>query len=206
MFDKALNDFLTVWVTIEPIGTLVLFASLSARLSEAERRKVALKAIIYSTIILLGSIVVGQFILSAMQIQLLSFQVAGGLILLLFALQMIFGFSDATTPKTPEAGHDIAVFPLAIPSIAGAEAIMAVVLLTDNHIYSVLTQIVTAGVVILIMAITYGLMLLAKPILRVIGKNGAAILERITGMILAALAIELIMEAIGVARWISSKV
>ncbi len=205
MFDKALNDFLTVWVTIEPIGTLVLFASLSARLSEAERRKVALRAIIYSTIILLGSIVVGQFILSAMKIQLVSLQVAGGLILLLFALQMIFGFSHAPL-DTPEAGHDIAVFPLAIPSIAGAEAIMAVVLLTDNHIYSILTQTVTAGVVILIMAITYGLMLLAKPILRVIGKNGAAILERITGMILAALAIELIMEAIGVARWIGSKV
>ena len=205
MFDKALNDFLTVWVTIEPIGTLVLFASLSARLSEAERRQVALKAIIYSTSILLGSIVVGQVILSAMKVQLLSLQVAGGLILLLFALQMIFGFSHAPT-ETPEAGHDIAVFPLAIPSIAGAEAIMVVVLLTDNHIYSILTQIVTAGVVILIMAITYGLMLLAKPILRVIGKNGAAILERITGMILAALAIELIMEAIGVARWIGSKV
>lgn len=204
MFDKALNDFLTVWVTIEPIGTLVLFASLSARLSETERRKVAIKAIIYSTIILLGSIVVGQIILSAMKIQLLSFQVAGGLILLLFALQMIFGFSHAP-PETPERGHDIAVFPLAIPSIAGAEAIMVVVLLTDNHIYSISTQIVTAGVVILIMAITYGLMLLAKPILRVIGKNGAAILERITGMILAALAIELIMEAIGVARWIGSK-
>lgn len=205
MFDKALNDFLTVWVTIEPIGTLVLFASLSARLSEAERRKVALKAIIYSTIILLGSIVVGQVILSAMKIQLLSLQVAGGLILLLFALQMIFGFSNAPS-ETPEAGHDIAVFPLAIPSIAGAEAIMTVVLLTDNHIYSISTQVITAGIVILIMAITYGLMLQTKPILRVIGKNGAAILERITGMILAALAIELIMEAIGVAPWIGSKV
>lgn len=205
MFDKALNDFLTVWVTIEPIGTLILFASLSARLSEVERRQVALKAIIYSTIILLGSIVIGQVILSAMKIQLLSLQVAGGLILLLFALQMIFGFSDGASEK-PEAGHDIAVFPLAIPSIAGAEAIMVVVLLTDNHIYPISTQVVTAGVVILVMAITYGLMLLAKPILRVIGKNGAAILERITGMILAALAIELIMEAIGVARWLGSKV
>ena len=202
MLNKALNDFLTLWVTIEPIGTLVLFASLSAPLSKTQRRKVALKATIYSTAILLGSIVVGQVILAAMNIQLISLQVAGGLILLLFALQMIFGFSHEP-PATPEKGHDIAVFPLAVPSIAGAEAIMAVVLLTDNHVYSIASQIVTACVVILIMLMTYGLMLLAEPILRIIGMNGAAILERVTGMILAALAVELIMEAIGVQRWLS---
>lgn len=202
MVDKALNDFLTLWVTIEPIGTLVLFASLSAHLSQAQRRKVALKAVVYSTVILLGSIVVGQAILSAMKVQLLSLQVAGGLILFLFAIQMIFGFSHEP-PVRPEKGHDIAVFPLAVPSIAGAEAIMAVVLLTDNQIYSISSQIVTACVVIFIMSVTYGLMLLAEPILGIIGNNGAAILERVTGMILAALAVELIMQAIGVQRWLS---
>lgn len=202
MVSKALNDLLTLWVTIEPIGTVVLFAALSAHLSQTQRRKVALNAVVYSTIILLGSIVVGQVILSAMQIQLISLQVAGGLILFLFALQMIFDFSHERS-ATPEKGHDIAVFPLAVPSIAGAEAIMAVVLLTDNHIYSISSQIVTACVVICIMSVTYGLMLLAEPILRIIGTNGAAILERVTGMILAALAVELIMEAIGVQRWLS---
>lgn len=201
MLDKALNDFLTLWVTIEPIGTVVLFAALSAHLSQAQRRRVAFKAIVYSTVILLGAIIIGQAILSAMQIRLLSLQVAGGLILFLFALQMIFGFSHE--PATPEKGHDIAVFPLAVPSIAGAEAIMAVVLLTDNHVYPIASQVVTSFVVIVIMLITYGLMLLAEPILRVIGNNGAAILERVTGMILAALAIELIMEAIGVQQWIN---
>lgn len=202
MLDKALNDFLTLWVTIEPIGTVVLFAALSAHLSQAQRRKVALKAVVYSTIILLGSIVVGQVLLSAMQIRLISLQVAGGLILFLFALQMIFDFSHER-PATPEKGHDIAVFPLAVPSIAGAEAIMAVVLLTDNQVYSISSQVVTACVVMCIMSITYGLMLLAEPILRAIGNNGAAILERVTGMILAALAVELIMEALGFERWLS---
>lgn len=202
MIEKALKDFLTLWVTIEPVGTVVLFASLSVRLSALQRRKVALKAVVYSTLILLASIVVGQVLLTAMQVQLISLQVAGGLILFLFALQMIFGFPQ--DPSTaPEEGHDISVYPLAVPSIAGAEAIMAVVLLTDNHVYSISTQAMTAGVVVLIMAITYGLMLLAEPIVRLIGRNGAAILERVTGMVLAALAIELIMEAIGVARWIS---
>jgi len=200
MIEKALKDLLTVWVTVEPIGTMVLFATLAGRLSTTERRQVALKAIGYSTVILLGSMVVGQAILTAMKIQLVSLQVAGGLILLLFALQMVFGVSP--NASAPESGHDIAVFPLAVPSIAGAEAIMAVVLLTDNMTYPVTTQLVTAGVVILVMAMTYGLMLLADPILRVLGRNGAAIVERVMGMLLAALAIELIMEAVGASRWL----
>lgn len=200
MIEKALKDLLTVWVTVEPIGTIVLFATLAGRLSTTERRQVALKAIGYSTVILLGSMVVGQAILTAMKIQLVSLQVAGGLILLLFALQMVFGVSP--NASAPESGHDIAVFPLAVPSIAGAEAIMAVVLLTDNMTYPVTTQLVTAGVVILVMAMTYGLMLLADPILRVLGRNGAAIVERVMGMLLAALAIELIMEAVGASRWL----
>lgn len=101
MVDKALKDLLTLWVTIEPIGTVVLFAALSAHLSQTQRRKVALQAVVYSKIILLGSIVVGQVILSAMQIQLISLQVAGGLILFLFALQMIFDFSHERL-ATPE--------------------------------------------------------------------------------------------------------
>lgn len=202
MVDKALNDFLTLWVTIEPIGTVVLFASLSAHLSQTQRRKVALRAVVYSTVILLGSIVVGQAILSAMKIQLISLQVAGGLILFLFAMQMIFDFPHEPQ-AIPEKGHDMAVFPLAVPSIAGAEAIMAVVLLTDNHVYPIASQMVTACVVIVIMALTYGLMLLAEPILRIIGNNGAAILERVTGMVLAALAVELIMQALGVQRWLN---
>ncbi len=196
MFEKALKDFLTLWVTVEPIGTLILFASLTATMTRAQRRAVAGKAAMYSAGILLGSIVVGQALLRAMDIQLISFQIAGGLILLLFALQMVFGFSYGASAR-PEQGHEIAVFPLALPSIAGAEAIMAVVLLTDNQVYPLGTQLVTAGVVVVVLAITYGLMLLAEPILRVIGLNGAAVLERVTGVILAALAIDFILQAVG---------
>lgn len=196
MFEKALKDFLTLWVTVEPIGTLILFASLTATMNRAQRRSVARKAAMYSAGILLGSIVVGQALLRAMDIQLISFQIAGGLILLLFALQMVFGFSYGASAR-PEQGHEIAVFPLALPSIAGAEAIMAVVLLTDNQVYPLGTQLVTAVVVVVVLAITYGLMLLAEPILKVIGLNGAAVLERVTGIILAALAIDFILQAVG---------
>jgi multiple antibiotic resistance protein len=129
-----------------------------------------------------------------MNIQLISLQIAGGIILFLFGLQMIFG-RTATVFSQPEAGHDIAVFPLAIPSIVGPEAIMVVILLTDNYLYSVATQAITAGVMLCVLAVTYVLMLLAEHLLRIIGKNGAAILERIMGIILATLSVDLIIDA-----------
>ena len=189
-----------IWVTIEPIGSLLLFTTITSGMSAVERRKIAMKAIAYSAMILLGAIVGGQLILTAMNIQLISLQVAGGVILFLFGLQMIFSHA-ANGSGGSEAGHDVAVFPLAVPSIVGPEAIMAVIMLTDNHTHSVPTQAMTAAVMLAVLAITCVLMLLADPILRVIGKNGAAILERVMGMVLAALSVELVMDALGIARW-----
>jgi multiple antibiotic resistance protein len=190
-----------IWVTIEPIGTVVLFAALTSGLSPNERRKTATMAIAYSAIILLGAILIGQIILTAMHIQLISLQIAGGIILFLFGLQMIFG-RTVTTFSQSEAGHDIAVFPLAIPSIVGPEAIMVVILLTDNYLYSITTQAITAGVMLGVLAVTYVLMLLAERLVRIIGKNGAAILERIMGIILATLSVDLIVDAfVSIAQW-----
>jgi multiple antibiotic resistance protein len=161
------------------------------------------KAIKYSVLILLIAIIVGQFLLTLMGIKLLSFQFAGGVILFLFGLQMIFGQSSSLGAERPEIGHDIVVFPLAIPSIVGPESIVAIILLTDNHLYSVASQALTALAMIIVLAMTGVLMLFSNVILRVIGNNGAAILERIMGMFLTALAIELIMSALGVDRWLS---
>ncbi len=201
MLNKIIHDALMIWVTIEPIGTVVLFAALTSGLSPTERRKTATRAIIYSAIVLLSAILVGQIILTAMHIQLISLQIAGGIILFLFGLQMIFG-QTATAFSQSEAGHDMAVFPLAIPSIVGSESIMVVILLTDNYLYSITTQAITAGVMLSVLAVTYVLMLLAEHLLRLIGKNGAAILERIMGIILATLSVDLIVDAlVSIAQW-----
>jgi multiple antibiotic resistance protein len=190
-----------IWVTIEPIGTVVLFAALTSGLSPTERRKTATRAIAYSAIILLCAILLGQIILTAMHIQLISLQIAGGIILFLFGLQMIFGRA-ATTFSQSEPGHDIAVFPLAIPSIVGPEAIMVVILLTDNYLYSITTQAITAGITLAILAVTYVLMLLAEHLVRIIGENGAAILERIMGIFLATLSVDLVIDAFAsIAQW-----
>ncbi len=198
MLEKYLRDALMIWATIDPIGTLSLFAAVTAGLTAQERRKTAFKAIGYSAIILVCAIIIGQLLLTAMDIKLKSLQVAGGLILLILALQMIFGLMDRSSA---ERGHDLAVFPLAIPSIASPGAIMAVILLTDYHIYSIPQQTITALIMLGILLITYLLLRAADPIMRIIGKNGAAILIRIMGMILAALSVELIMDALNLPGW-----
>ena len=117
MIEKLLHDFLIIWATIDPIGTMALFAGLTAKLSAEARRKTAFKTIAYASAVLLGSIVIGQVLLSAMGISLLSFQLAGGIILFLFGLQMIFSTGNDHDEGSEGSKHDIAVFPLAIPCL-----------------------------------------------------------------------------------------
>lgn len=200
MLEKFIQDALIIWATIDPIGTMALFTALTAHLSPAARRRTAFKAILYAGAVLLASIVIGQVILNAMGIRLVSFQLGGGIILFLFGLQMIFG-SGAQQPRA-ESEHDIAVFPLAIPATATPGAILAVILLTDNHIHPVPVQIGTALITIAILGVTLVLMLLSTPIIRFIGIGGASILTRVMGMILAALSVELVMNALGIGQWI----
>lgn len=200
MLEKYIQDALIIWATIDPIGTMALFAALTAHLSPARRRQTAYKTIVYAGAVLLGSIVIGQVILGAMGIRMVSFQLGGGIILFLFGLQMIFG--SGSQPSLQEPEHDIAVFPLAIPATATPGAILAVILLTDNHVHPISVQIGTAAIVIGILGITLLLLLLSERIIRIIGVGGASILTRVMGMILAALSVELVMNALGIEKWI----
>ncbi|PYK86185.1 MAG: MarC family protein, partial [Verrucomicrobia bacterium] len=115
---KICKDFATIWTTIDPIGNVAIFAGLTASLTRAERHRTALRASLYATVILVVAVVAGQIILDAIGIRMHSLKVAGGIILFLFALKMLFGGLDSK-PGSPEAGRDLAVFPLAVPSIAG---------------------------------------------------------------------------------------
>ena len=205
MEEKLIRDALMLWATIDPIGTLAIFASITAALTPGQRRKTAFKATFYSALILLGSIVIGQILLSALGIDLLSLQVAGGAILFLFALQMIFGSKMDEQGGTTNSQHDLAVFPLAVPSIASPGAIMAVIVLTDNNLHGITEQAATAGVLIGGLVITCLLMLASTQILRVIGNNGAAILVRVMGLILAALSVQLVFEALEIGNWIATQ-
>ena len=202
MTEKFIRDAVMMWVTIDPVGTLALFAAVTGSLTAEKRKKTAFKAALYASFILIGSILIGQFLLSAMDISLISLQVAGGVVLFLFALQMIFSNPSQGDSQQSESHHDLAVFPLAVPSIASPGAIMAVILLTDNHLYSIPVQAGTTGVTLIILLITYILMLAATPILGLIGKNGSAILIRVSGLILASLSVQLVFEALELEHWV----
>jgi multiple antibiotic resistance protein len=202
MLERLTQDALFFLTTLDPIGTLAIFAGLTAGMSAAERRRTARRAIVYAALILIGSIVVGQALLGALGVRLLSLQVAGGVILFLLGLQMLFAGVDQTSSGQPEEGRDVAVFPLAVPSIAGPGAIMASIVRTDNALHSVRDQAATAGVLLAMLALTFFMLLLAGPLLRLLGSNGATILVRVLGMLLAALSVELVLTALGVAGWV----
>src|SRR6266478_3402422 len=200
LFIKISKDFATIWTTIDPIGNVAIFAGLTASLTRADRRRTALRATVYAAVILVVAVVAGQIILDAIGIHLHSLKVAGGIILFLFALKMLFGGLDAKAGAA-EPGRDLAVFPLAVPSIAGPGAMMAVILLTDNDVYTVAEQAQTGVVLLVVLLLTYILLLFSDAILRIIGRQGAAILVRVMGIILCSLAVEIVLTTLGVASW-----
>ena len=196
---KISKDFATIWTTIDPIGNVAIFAGLTASLTRSERHRTALRAVLYAAVILVVAVVAGQIILDAIGIRMHSLKVAGGIILFLFALKMLFGGLDK--PGSPEAGRDLAVFPLAVPSIAGPGAMMAVIVLTDNDVYTVPEQAETGVVLLVVLLITYIFLRFSDFILRVIGQQGAAVLVRVMGIILASLAVEIVLTALAVGDW-----
>ena len=196
MVEQIIKDFIMIFVTIDPIGTLSLFVPLTAGVPEEKRFDVAKRAVLFAGIILFAFLIVGQIILSMIGVKLVSFQLAGGTILFLFSLQMVFGTLVSASNNKPEPDHDLAVFPLAIPSIASPGSIMAVVLLTDNHSHSYAEQGITMVVLFVVLLITLVILKLANPIHRFIGYSGSNIMIRVMGLILAALATQQIIEGI----------
>ncbi len=196
--DDYIREFVTVWVVVDPIGTVPVFIAVTATMSSKERRGVAFRAALISALILLAFIVGGQLLLEALEISLVSFQIAGGIVLFLFALQMIFGPGkpESELSENRPSKEDVAVFPLAVPSLASPGAMLAVVVLTDNNRYSITEQAITTGVVMLVILGALILMLAAGFINRVIGISGASILSRVMGLILAAVAVDNVRDAL----------
>ncbi|MBE1292973.1 MAG: NAAT family transporter [Rhodobacteraceae bacterium] len=194
--------FVTLWVVIDPIGTIPVFIAVTAAMTAPERRKTALLAAAVSAGVLMFFLIFGQLLIDGLGISLLSFQVAGGIVLFLFALTMIFGESK---PESDKHAADVdaeleekpspAVFPLAVPSLASPGAMLAIVLLTDNNTVAIPDQAITAVVMLVVLVFAYLCMLAAGPIIRVIGNSGAAIVSRVMGMILASVAADLVIGA-----------
>jgi multiple antibiotic resistance protein len=199
-----IEQFITLWVVIDPIGTVPVFIAVTAGMSAVQRRRTALQAALVSAGVLLFFLVLGQILINALGIGLYSFQVAGGIVLFLFALTMIFGEAkpdqDAQlAADEAESGFDapsVGVFPLAVPSLASPGAMLAIVLLTDNTRFSVGHQAITAAVMLGVIAVAFLFMRLAEPLIRLIGHAGAAIVSRVMGMILASVAADAVLSAL----------
>jgi multiple antibiotic resistance protein len=195
--EKAFSDFLILLATVDPVGTLALFVGLTASAQPRDRSKIALRCVGYSAAILVVFIALGQLLLGSLGIRLESFQLAGGIIFFLFGVQMVTGSGAMATAGSAEPGHDVAVFPLAVPSIASPGAILAVVVLTDNREFTVIEQATTAVILIGVLLFTLVLLLQANRVHGWIGDAGSTLLVRVLGLVLAALAVEMMLAAGG---------
>lgn len=194
MFDSLIVQFVVLWAVIDPIGSIPVYLAKTMGLSIGDRQKVALNAVLIATGILLFFLIAGQGLLEAMQIPLPAFQIAGGLVLFLFAMSMIFGEGKPDQEmKLRSSLSEIAVYPLAVPSIASPGAMMAIVILTDNHRFNFFQQVTTTLIMLAVLAATYLLLLMANRIQHYIGNSGAAIISRVMGLILASVAVNSVL-------------
>jgi len=181
--------FIFFFAVIDPIGTVPVFVAVTRQHDDRARRKIALVATLVSAAILMFFIVAGEIILTAMAIPLSAFQIAGGIVLFLFALTMIFGESKPEQEmKLASSSNETAIYPLAVPSIAGPGAMLAAVLMTENARYNLWEQAQTAATMLAVLLGVYVLMLGSTWITRLIGNSGASVVSRVMGLILASVA------------------
>lgn len=194
-----LATFIVFFAVIDPVGTVPVFIAVTDRFDQKTKRRIALLAAVISALILIFFVVVGELILKALAIPLPAFQISGGIVLFIFALNMIFGDSKPEEEiKLLKRDHrDTAIFPLAVPSIASPGAMLAAVLLTENAIFSLWEQAQTVLVMLLVVVLAYILMLLAGWINKMIGSSGASVVSRIMGLILSSVATTNILAGLG---------
>ena len=185
-----ISTFVFFFAVIDPIGTVPVFIAVTSGFEEKVKRKIALRAALASACILLFFIIAGELILTAINVPLPAFQIAGGLVLFLFALTMIFGESKPEEElKMAGSTMQTAIFPLAVPSIASPGAMLAAVLLTENHQFSIIEQVETAAIMLSVLLVVLLLMLIAGWVHRFIGQGGASIISRVMGLILSSVAV-----------------
>ena len=195
MLARFIKDSAVLFATIDPIGSVLVFVAVTQGRSEAQRRRIALKSVLIAGAILVAFMVLGEVLLASMHVGLRSFQIAGALFLFFFGAQLTFG-QGAHATGTAEPGHDLAVFPMAVPAIASPGAITAVVVLTNNDVFSIPMQAMTAVALLLVLALTWVMLAGANFVHRILGNSGASVLIRILGLILASLAVQMLVEAL----------
>jgi len=203
MLEQILKFFVTFFVVVEPVSLIPVFSSLTEGASDTYKRKMAIKAVVIASVILMAFALGGSRFLSLMGISLEAFRIFGGLLLFLIALEMVFARESGTRTSTAERAEsrqraDISVFPIAFPFIAGPGAI-ATILLWFGPVRIGEQPLLFAGfllAVALVLAIALAMMYLAGPLVRLIGVTGANVANRLLGVVLGALAVQFVIDGL----------
>ena len=195
--NEVFATILFLIAVLDPIGSVPVYLEATKHFDEKHKRKIAIRASVVAFFILLIFIVLGQIVLERMSVSLDAFQISGGVILFLFALTMIFGDGKPEMEKHLITDYKhVTIFPVAVPSIASPGAIMAVVLLTDNHIYTFQQQALTTFLVAVVVGLTGLLLLGANKVQEKIGEYGITVISKIMGLILASYGVQSILSGI----------
>ncbi|MEH3103885.1 MAG: NAAT family transporter [Sphingomonas phyllosphaerae] len=200
MVELFVSSFITLFVIIDPPGCAPIFAGLTAGATAAHRRAMAIRAVMVAAGILLVFALAGEPLLHALGIELASFRIAGGVMLFLIALEMVFEKrtqrrEDRAAKITEEEADDVSIFPMAMPMIAGPGSIASVMLLTARSHGIEQTAVVMAALAanLLLMLIA---LLAAGPLMRVLGAKIEAVITRLLGVLLAALAVQFVIDGV----------
>ena len=203
MLDLFISAFVTFFVVIDPPGCAPIYASLTKDASEAQRRSMAIRAALIAGGILLVFALFGEQLLGALHIELNSFRIAGGVMLFLIAIDMVFEKRTERREdraqkiiETPEI-EDVSVFPMAMPMIAGPGSIASVMLLMSQN-EGLDRSIIVLSALGAVLVLTLLALVAAGPIMRVLGSKAEAVITRLLGVLLAALAAQFIIDGLRV--------
>jgi multiple antibiotic resistance protein len=199
--DFAISALVTLFVVVDPIGLAPTFLAVTEGLPRRARRNVALRASIIAGAILIGTALLGNWLFGALGISLPAFRIAGGLLLFAIAFEMVLGTrmrreGQAAEEAVEEHVRNIAAFPLAIPLLAGPGAITATVLLAGRAADNLLLTGLLLAVVVFVAASCFIAFVLAGRISHVLGLTGNIVLSRLLGVLLAALAVQYVVDGI----------
>ena len=201
MLELYISSLITFFVVIDPPGCAPIYAGLSAGATPAHRRSMAVRAVFVAAIILCVFAAFGETLLRALGISLASFRIAGGIMLFLIALEMVFEKRTerredraAKIAATPEV-EDVSIFPMAMPMIAGPGSIASVMLMMSRN-HGAEKVVVVLAALATILVLTLAALLAAGPIMRVLGAKIEAVITRLLGVLLAALAVQFVIDGI----------
>lgn len=202
MLETAIVAFTTFFATIGPIDVAAMFAAMTPNASSADRRSMAIRGTLVASLILVIFALIGDFLLQSLGISLAALKVAGGILLLLIGIDMVFARSSGITSTTQEETNeavgkqDISIFPLATPLIAGPGTLGATMLLMANIKGQWVAELIVFLAMLSVLLLTLALLLVATKIQKLFGVTGMHVVSRVFGVLLTALAVQFMFDGL----------